>query len=57
MAKTKNLENLSPLERKAVELRRAYQREWRKNNPEKVKAIVDRHWLKKAAEQQEESQK
>ncbi len=56
MAKAINLENLSPLEQKAVKMRRAYQRQWRKNNPEKVKAIAKRHWLKKAVEQQKGEQ-
>lgn len=28
--------------------RAAYQREWRKNNPDKVKAINDRYWLNRA---------
>lgn len=30
--------------------RREYKREWRKRNPEKVKAANERYWLKKAAE-------
>lgn len=33
---------------KAVEARREYRRQWRKNNPEKVKAATDRYWEKKA---------
>lgn len=28
--------------------RAAYQREWRRNNPDKVKAINDRYWLNRA---------
>lgn len=32
------------------EARREYQREWRKKNPDKLKAAQDRYWLKKAAE-------
>ncbi len=32
------------------EARRAYAREWRKRNPEKVKAAQERYWLKQAAE-------
>lgn len=32
------------------EARRAYAREWRKRNPEKVKAAQERYWLKRAAE-------
>ena len=35
--------------------RRDYQREWRKKNPEKVKAAQERYWLKKA--QSEEGEK
>lgn len=27
-----------------------YLREWRKNNPEKVKAAANRYWAKKAAQ-------
>ncbi|XKE59948.1 phosphatase (plasmid) [Sutcliffiella horikoshii] len=30
--------------------RRDYQREWRKNNPDKVKAYQKRFWEKKAKE-------
>ncbi len=33
----------------AKEAERAYHREWRKNNPEKVKANRKRYWEKKAA--------
>ena len=32
------------------EARREYMREWRKNNPDKLKAAQERYWLKKAAE-------
>lgn len=28
--------------------RREYYREWRKKNPDKVKAIQERYWMKKA---------
>ena len=37
------------------EARRQYQRNWRKNNPDKVKAIQQRHWEKKARELMTES--
>lgn len=37
----------------AEEARRAYQREWRKNNKDKVKAIQNRYWAKKAAKMQD----
>lgn len=30
--------------------RREYKKEWRKNNPDKVKAATERFYLKKAAE-------
>lgn len=33
-----------------IEARREYQRKWRQQNPEKVKAAQERHWLKKAQE-------
>lgn len=32
------------------EARREYAREWRKRNPERVKATQERYWLRKAAE-------
>lgn len=32
------------------EARREYLREWRKKNPDKLKAAQERYWLKKAAE-------
>ena len=34
---------------KALEARRAYKRQWAKNNPDKVKAQQERYWSKKAA--------
>jgi len=34
----------------ATAARRAYQKEWRKKNPDKVKASAARYWNKKAAE-------
>ena len=33
--------------------RNAYAREWRKKNPDKVKAAASRYWAKRAAEQKE----
>ena len=43
---------LTPEELEAARrARNAYQREWRRKNPEKVKATVARYWLRKAAEQ------
>lgn len=32
------------------EARREYMREWRKKNPEKLRAAQERYWAKKAAE-------
>lgn len=32
------------------EARREYQRKWRQNNPDKVKAIQQRYWEKKGRE-------
>lgn len=40
---TENLESI------AIQLRRAYLREWRKKNKEKVKRYERNRWLKKAA--------
>lgn len=33
----------------AKEAKRAYERKWRKENPEKCRAIKQRYWEKKAA--------
>lgn len=38
------------MNKKALALRREYQREWRRKNPDKVRAAQDRYWNKKAAE-------
>lgn len=46
-----NLNSVSPEEREIIEARRAYKREWRKNNKERIKEYNRRFWLKKAAEQ------
>ena len=37
----------------AKEARRRYNREWAKRNPDKVKAIRDRYWLKRAQREQQ----
>lgn len=37
------------LSNEALEVRRAYQRAWRKKNPEKVRQHNERYWEKKAA--------
>jgi hypothetical protein len=34
----------------AKEARRAYAREWRRRNPDKIRAARDRYWEKKARE-------
>ena len=40
----------------AKEARRAYKRQWARENPDKVKAQVERYWQRKAEQtQQEES--
>ena len=38
----------------AREARRKYQREYKRNNPDKVRAYVERYWTKKAAKLKEE---
>ena len=54
MAKIYDLDNLSAEERAVVLARRAYQKKWRSENRDKVKAANNRYWLKKAAELTEE---
>lgn len=39
------------------EANRQYKKEWRKRNPDKVKASNERYWLKKAASFMEKKQK
>ncbi len=36
--------------------RAAYQRDWRKRNPEKHKAYVNNYWMKKAKEMEAQEQ-
>lgn len=36
------------MDEKAKEARRAYRREWAKKNPDKIRAIEERYWTKKA---------
>lgn len=36
------------LEELAIEIRRAYFREWRKKNPDKVRENNHRYWIKRA---------
>lgn len=53
MAKIYDLDNLSAEERAIVLARRAYQRQWRAENKDKVKAANNRYWLKKAQQSAE----
>lgn len=41
---------------KALEARRAYKREWQRNNPDKVRAQQERYWAKKAACAEQETE-
>lgn len=41
----------------AEEARREYKRQWRKKNPDKVKAAEKRYWEKKAAQMTAELEK
>lgn len=40
----------------AKEARRAYRREWAKKNPDKVAAMQERYWTKRAAENAQRQQ-
>jgi hypothetical protein len=42
------------MDEKAIEARRAYKREWQRNNPDKVRAQQERYWQKKAAAKERE---
>lgn len=44
------------MENKAKAARAAYYREWKKKNPEKVKAAQERYWLKKAQQAEQNEQ-
>ena len=48
---------MSLMEKETMEMvkeaQRQYQREWRKKNPDKVKAISNRYWTKKAMQMKE----
>ncbi len=46
-----------PVTPAAVEARRAYQRQWRKDNPDKVREHNHRYWEKKARESLQISEK
>lgn len=46
--------NLLKPDEAANQARREYQREWRKANPDKVKAAQDRYWARKGAEMYKE---
>lgn len=51
MAKVR--QKATPLSEAAKEARRAYKREWARNNPEKVRAAQQRYWQKRADKMQE----
>lgn len=53
----KDLSRLSTDEQTMIKARRAYQRQWRAANKDKVREHNRRFWLKKAAEQQIISEK
>lgn len=40
----------------ALEARRAYKREWAKRNPDKVRAMQERYWQRKAEQIEEDQQ-
>lgn len=42
------------MDERALEARRAYKREWQRNNPDKVRAQQERYWKKKAAARERE---
>ena len=42
------------MDEKAIEARRAYKREWQRNNPDKVRAQQERYWQKKAEAKERE---
>ena len=50
---TKGVEAMSNLDEAAVQARREYQRQWRRNNPDKIRATNRRYWEKKAREYRE----
>lgn len=55
--KKTDLNSVSSEEREIIEARRAYKREWRKNNKERIEEHNRRFWLKKAEEQAEENKR
>lgn len=44
---------MTDVQKLAREEEARYHREWRRKNPEKVRAIKERYWAKKAAERRE----
>lgn len=44
------------IEKMAIEARRAYQREWRRKNKDKVKSNNLRYWVRKAQKMAEQSE-
>ncbi len=53
--KKTDLSSVSPEERELIEARRAYKREWRKNNKERIEEHNRRFWAKKAAQMKSEN--
>ena len=43
-----DVSNLPVEKRAAIEARRAYQREWRAKNRDKIRSAEERYWAKKA---------
>ena len=48
------MDNLKAQKQAAIEARRAYQKEWRKKNPDKVREAQDRYWMNRAAKMLQE---
>ena len=53
--KKTDLSSVSPEERELIEARRAYKRECRKNNKERIEEHNRRFWSKKAAQMKSEN--
>lgn len=50
------IKTASKMSKAAREAKNKYSKEWRKNNPEKVKAALARYWEKKARGEREQQQ-
>lgn len=53
--KKADVSNLPAEKKAAIEARRAYQREWRAKNRDKIRATEERYWAKKAMSANTES--